>query len=216
MSRREAGSAAPTPAEEALRLVRDRSSVRALKALIPYARNSKKHSRAQIQQIKASLMEFGWTRPILMAEDGILAGHGTTTAALELAAEGKCPKGWPDPWSAPVVDLTHLSPAQRRAYVIADNRLAETGDGWDTEMLRLEAIDLKNDGFDIALAGWEDGDLRKLLGDDPTDEGEDDQKDSGATDVDKYLLLIEFRTEEELAAAFDEAKERGWSCKVMS
>lgn len=205
--------AQPEPAELAAAMAAKRYGTRPLRSLVPYARNSRTHTRAQISMLKGMLMEFGWTRPVAMAEDVILAGHGITMAALELANDGKCPPGWPDPWSAPVVDLSHLSAAQRRAYVIADNRAAEVS-GWDKELLAMELGELQEDGFKLDLTGWDDAELRKLLGDDPTGEG-----DGGGDDVrdeNKHILMVEFASEQDLAAAFEEAKERGWSCKIMS
>lgn len=151
---------APTAAELAADMAAKRYTVRPLRALVPYARNSRTHSPQQIAMLKAMLMEYGWTRPVAMADNVILAGHGITIAALELAGEGKCPPGWPDPQSAPVVDLSHLTADQRRAYVIADNKAAEAS-GWDKEVLALEFGDLRDAGFDLSLTGFDD---RSMLG----------------------------------------------------
>lgn len=112
--------------------------------LIPWATNSKLHSQGQIAQIAASILEFGFTAPVLIADGQILAGHGRVQAAQLLGME-----------EVPTIDLSHLTPAQRRAYVIADNRLAETGGGWDMEMLRAEMDRLSEEGIDLTLTGFD-------------------------------------------------------------
>jgi hypothetical protein len=101
-------------------------------ALVPYARNAKRHSDEQISKIAASIREFGFNAPILCTPDlTIIAGHGRVMAAQKLGLK-----------EVPCVILDHLTDTQRRAYVLADNRLGELGGGWDLEMLRLEAEDL--------------------------------------------------------------------------
>lgn len=157
---------------------------RALDELVPYARNARKHSPAQIGMVKASLLEFGWTTPIAIADDGILAGHARTIAAKELRDAGKAIPGNPDPDMAPTADLSHLSPKQRRAYIIADNQLALKA-GWDDELLRLELGDIREDGFDLGTLGFEDFDLTHLLGDDMPDpvtdeEGDEEEEATGS------------------------------------
>lgn len=116
--------------------------------LVPYARNSRTHSDAQIAQIAASIREFGWTNPILTDGDcGIIAGHGRVLAARKLGLD-----------TVPTIALAHLTETQRRAYVIADNRLAELA-GWDEETLALELRELKERGFELGLTGFDDADL---------------------------------------------------------
>jgi hypothetical protein len=125
---------------------------RALKTLAPFARNSRTHSDAQIAQLAASIREWGWTMPVLIDEAGtIIAGHGRVLAARSLGIE-----------EIPVMVAGGWSDAQRRAYVIADNRLAETA-GWDEALLGEELDLLGGDGFDITLTGFEAGDLAQLL-----------------------------------------------------
>ena len=120
--------------------------------LVPYARNARTHSDAQVAQIAASIREFGFTNPILVdGERGVIAGHGRLLAARKLGMA-----------EVPTLELSHLSAAQRRAYVIADNRLALSA-GWDDEMLRLELGDLRADGFDLALTGFDSDEIGKLL-----------------------------------------------------
>ena len=111
--------------------------------LIPYARNSRTHSDEQINQIAASIKEFGFLNPIIIdGENGIIAGHGRVMAANKLNIK-----------ELPCVDASHLSETQRRAYVIADNKLA-LNSGWDIEMLRVEFDELQEAGFDLELTGF--------------------------------------------------------------
>lgn len=120
--------------------------------LVPYARNSRTHSDAQVAQIAASIAEFGFTNPILAGGDGVIvAGHGRLAAAQKLGLA-----------MVPVVVLDHLTPTQRRALVIADNRIAENA-GWDSEMLANELSDLHADEFDLGLLGFDAEELSKLL-----------------------------------------------------
>jgi len=125
---------------------------KAVADLIPYVRNSRTHSDAQVAQIAASIKEFGWTNPILIdGENGIIAGHGRLLAARKLGQD-----------KVPTIELGHLSEAQKRAYVIADNQLALNA-GWDTSMLTLELGDLKAEGFDLELLGFDAAELEKLM-----------------------------------------------------
>lgn len=133
--------------------------------LIPFARNARTHSDAQVAQIAASIREFGWTNPVLVdGEAGIIAGHGRVLAARKLRMA-----------EVPTIELAHLSPAQRRAYVIADNQLALQA-GWDEQLLRLELGELATDGFDLNLLGFDDKALERLLAD-PGSEGLTDPDD---------------------------------------
>lgn len=114
-----------------------------LSSLIPYARNSRTHSPEQVAQIASSMKEFGFTNPVLIDEKGgIIAGHGRVLAAQKLGIE-----------EVPAIELSHLTETQKRAYVIADNKLALNA-GWDDEMLRLEFDELKEAGFDLELTGF--------------------------------------------------------------
>ena len=142
-----------------------------LDRLIPYARNARTHSDAQIGQIAASIAEFGFTAPVLVGSDGVIvAGHGRLAAARKLGLA-----------TVPVVVLDHLTPNQRRALVIADNKIAENA-GWDEELLRIELEALKDDGFDLDLTGFDADALADLLaGDEPEHTGQTD--DDAAPDV---------------------------------
>jgi DNA modification methylase len=122
--------------------------------LIPYARNARTHSEEQVAQVAASIVEFGWTNPILVGADGvIIAGHARLAAARKLKLT-----------EVPVIVLDHLTPTQRRALVLADNRLALSA-GWDEEMLRVELESLEEDGFDLDLVGFTDEEVEELLRD---------------------------------------------------
>jgi ParB-like chromosome segregation protein Spo0J len=127
---------------------------RKVEALIPYARNPRTHSDAQIAKIAASIVEYGWTNPVLVdGDNGIIAGHGRLAAARKLGLD-----------QVPVIELA-TSPAQKRALVIADNRLALDA-GWDEEMLALELAELSEAGYDLALTGFENIEIEALLADD--------------------------------------------------
>lgn len=141
--------------------------------LLPYARNARTHSEEQIAQIAASIAEFGFTNPILAGSDGVIvAGHGRLAAAQKLGIK-----------QVPVVVLDHLSPTQRRALVIADNRIAENA-GWDEAMLRIELVALQDDDFDVSLTGFDADALAELMA---GDEGEG----TGQTDDDAVPEVTE-------------------------
>ena len=126
---------------------------RKVEDLIPYARNSRTHSDAQVAQIAASVREFGWTNPVLVdGENGIIAGHGRVLAARKLGMD-----------EVPCIELAGLSDTQRRAYVIADNKLALNG-GWDDELLALELGELNAADFDMALIGFDAAGLALAMG----------------------------------------------------
>ena len=140
--------------------------------LTPYARNSRTHSDEQVAQVAASIKEFGWTNPILIDEDnGIIAGHGRLQAAQRLGES-----------EVPTITLTGLSEAQKRAYVIADNKLALNA-GWDNEMLAVEIADLLEDGFDLGLTGFDGDEINSLLA--------DGNKTDGLTDDDEIREVAE-------------------------
>lgn len=128
--------------------------IRSIDDITPYARNSRTHSDEQVAQIAASIREFGWTTPILIDEEGsVICGHGRLLAARKLGqaeVEVIVARGWSD--------------AKKRAYVIADNKLALNA-GWDMELLALELADLKEFDFDLGLTGFSDEELSKLLPD---------------------------------------------------
>ena len=139
--------------------------------LVPYARNSRTHSPEQVAQIAASIKEYGFTNPVLIdANNTLIAGHGRVMAAQSI--------GLP---TVPAIRLAHLTDAQRRAYVIADNKLAENA-GWDMATLAREVEDLTADGYDIDLLGFGADELTALLG----EYGQDAAKPGdGLTDPDE-------------------------------
>ncbi len=125
---------------------------RPVEALVPYARNARTHSEAQVALIAGSIREYGFTNPVLVdGENGIIAGHGRVMAARKLGLA-----------TVPVIELAHLSEAQKRAYILADNRLAEQA-GWDRDLLALEIADLKDLGIDAMDLGFEAADLDALF-----------------------------------------------------
>ena len=124
-------------------------------SLVPYARNSRTHNAAQIDKIAASIREIGFLNPIITdGQSGIIAGHGRVLAAQKLGLA-----------TLPVIEASHLTDAQRRAYVIADNRLALDA-GWDNDLLKIELQDMDADGFDLTITGFDLGELSTLF-DDP-------------------------------------------------
>ena len=125
-----------------------------LDRLTPYAKNARTHSETQIADLAGSIVEYGFTAPLLVSGDGgILSGHGRFAAAKKLALD-----------VVPVVVLDHLTPTQRRAYILADNAIAQAA-GWDEELLASELADLSAAGFDLGLTGFSDEEIADLLGD---------------------------------------------------
>ena len=137
-----------------------------INSLIGYARNARTHSKEQILQLRASLREYGFVNPIIVDKElNIIAGHGRVTAAK---AEGMT--------EVPCVFVEHLTETQKRAYILADNRLALNA-GWDDEMLSIELSDLKGADFDLSLLGFSDAEMNKLLS---SEEVQDDDFDLSA------------------------------------
>jgi hypothetical protein len=130
---------------------------RRIDSLVPYARNARTHSDAQVSQIAASMVEWGWTNPILVDEEGgIIAGHGRIMAASKLAEGGRA-----DFLTAPVMVARGWSEAQKRSYVIADNKLALNA-GWNEKQLAIELADLAEMGADVGLIGFSDDEMLAL------------------------------------------------------
>ena len=168
--------------------------------LVAYFNNSRTHSESQINQIVASIEQFGWTNPILLdGKNGVIAGHGRLLAAIKMDAE-----------QVPTIDLAHLTDTQKRAYIIADNKLAMNA-GWDEETLANELKDMED--FDLSLLGFSNDELEKYL-----KENKDDDESDGKETIDesRNILLIECFSETELQKLFDEMKGRGFECKIMS
>ncbi|MFV8548025.1 ParB N-terminal domain-containing protein, partial [Ralstonia pseudosolanacearum] len=148
---------------------------RKVAALIPYARNPRTHNDEQVARIAASIVEYGWTNPVLVdGENGVIAGHGRLAAARQLGMD-----------EVPVIELAHLSPTQKRALILADNRIALDA-GWDEELLALEFAELADAGYDLALTGFNDAEIDALLADElgeAEDDGASDPEPDEADDV---------------------------------
>ena len=142
--------------------------------LIPYARNARTHSPEQVARIAGSIKEFGWTAPILVdGDNGIIAGHGRLAAAQKLKMT-----------EVPCIELSGLSDTQRRAYILADNKLALDA-GWDEELLKVELDELKVEGVDLDGIGFSDEELADLTGDGSSSEKtEDEERVSDALKID--------------------------------
>ena len=124
-----------------------------IESLVPYVNNSRTHSDQQVAQVAASIREFGFTNPVLVdADNGIIAGHGRVLAARKLGMA-----------EVPCIRLAHLTETQKKAYIIADNKLALNG-GWDDELLALELGELHAADFDMALLGFEASELSIKMG----------------------------------------------------
>ncbi|ARU21572.1 membrane protein [Ralstonia solanacearum] len=149
---------------------------RKVAALIPYVRNPRTHSDEQVARIAASIVEYGWTNPVLVdGGNGVIAGHGRLAAARKLGME-----------TVPVIELAHLSPTQKRALILADNRIALDA-GWDEELLALEFAELADAGYDLALTGFNEAEIDALLaenvGDDEDGNGTEEGEADAADDV---------------------------------
>lgn len=129
------------------------AELRPIDSLKPYPRNARTHSEEQVAQIAASIKEFGWTTPVLVdGENGVIAGHGRLLAARKLGMA-----------EVPVIELGRLTAAQKRAYILADNRIAESA-GWDAELLAVELDELRDMQFDLGVIGFAPGELNELIG----------------------------------------------------
>jgi DNA modification methylase len=140
-----------------------RIDYRAIGDLVPYARNARTHSDAQVALIAGSIREYGFTNPVLVdGENGIIAGHGRVMAARQLGMD-----------KVPVIELAHLTEAQRKAYILADNKLAEQA-GWDKDLLAIEVADLTALGVDLTGIGFDAAEIDALLGRTEPDPREDE------------------------------------------
>lgn len=121
-------------------------------SLIPYINNARTHSAEQVSQIAASIKEFGFTNPVLIdGENGLIAGHGRVMAARKLGLK-----------DVPCIQLAHLTEAQKRAYILADNKIA-LASSWDDDLLALELSQLDDLGFDLAMTGFSEDELADLM-----------------------------------------------------
>ena len=169
--------------------------------IIPYARNPRKNDEA-IAKVAASLKEFGWQQPIVVDNEMVVvAGHTRLAAARTLGMD-----------AVPVVIADNLTPAQVKAYRLADNRVGQEAE-WDDDLLRLEINDLEAENYNLTETGFDVDELGKLFGED-NDIGSN--PDNIVTDEDKNMIVIEVDTEAECAELYEELKERGINCKLMS
>jgi ParB-like chromosome segregation protein Spo0J len=167
--------------------------------LIPYVNNSRTHSDEQVAQIAASIKEFGWTNPILVdGKNGIIAGHGRLLAARKLGHK-----------EVPTIELSELTDAQKRAYIIADNKLALNA-GWDDEMLKLEIQQLNDLNFDLTLLGFDEVELAKMF-----DEVVDEEPE-GENYQEVFNIIVECSNEAEQEKIFNRLDSEGYKCRVQS
>ena len=172
-------------------------------SLIPFAKNSRTHSPEQVAQIAASIKEWGFTSPILVDETGsILAGHGRLAASRKLGLE-----------TVPVMVAEGWTDAQKRAYVIADNKLALNA-GWDMDMLKIEISDLGDQNFDLELLGFDDIELATLFDENPEEDEEKDLKEESYNEV--FNIIIECKDEAEQEKIFNRLDSEGYKCRVQS
>ena len=166
--------------------------------LTPYERNARTHSTEQVAQIAASIVEFGFTNPILVdSHDGIIAGHGRLIAAFELGLK-----------TVPVVVLDHLSERQRKAYILADNQLALNA-GWDTDLLREELQDLAAEDFDLELIGFSDQELADLTGSVEELEGMPELQAGDKQPIQQMTFTLHDDQVEIIKEAIEKAKDMG-------
>ena len=167
--------------------------------LIPYVNNSRTHSDEQVAQIAASIKEFGWTNPILVdGKSGIIAGHGRLLAARKLGHK-----------EVPTIELSELTDAQKRAYIIADNKLALNA-GWDDEVLKLEIQQLSDLNFDLTLLGFDEVELAKMF-----DEVVDEEPE-GENYQEVFNIIVECSNEAEQEKIFNRLDSEGYKCRVQS
>jgi hypothetical protein len=187
--------------------------------LVPYARNTRTHSDEQVAVIMASLVEFGFSKPILVEGTGIIAGHGTTMAALRLYETKqriKTPSGKELPEGyVPTLDCTGWSKAQKQAYIIADNAIAERA-GWDAELLKVEISDLERMNVPTGTLGFDADHLSKML---YPDAGNEPGSGSAETVpdgyVEQYAVIVVCRDSAHQEEVFDKLQADGYTVKVV-
>jgi len=168
--------------------------------LIPYVNNSRTHSDEQVMQVASSIKEFGFTNPILIDDDGgIIAGHRRLLAAKKLDID-----------EVPCIRLGYLSEAQRKAYVIADNKLA-LNSGWDNDLLKIELMQLDSIDFDLNLTGFDLSELANIF--DPVTE-EIELKEQTYSET--FNIIIECDDEQNQESIYNELQEKGYKCQVQS
>lgn len=174
--------------------------------LIPYVNNSRTHSDEQVTQIAASIKEFGFLNPVIIdGANGIIAGHGRVMAAKKLGLQ-----------QVPCIEASHLSEAQKKAYIIADNKLALNA-GWDFDLLKIEIESLQEDDFKLDLLGFDIDGLNEVLGFD--DIAEEDEEEPGQDYEDNYKeqygVIIMCKNAEEQEKIFNKMQQNGYEVKVV-
>ena len=171
--------------------------------IIPYVNNARKHSEKQINQICASIQEFGFLNPCLVDKNNsLIAGHGRIEAATKLGMK-----------KVPCIRLEHLSDSQRKAYIIADNKLALNSE-WDEDLLKLEFEELKELDFSIDIMGFDDVELKKIIGELEAFEPDLPDENDGSEKEPTFILRVEFSNEDEQQMIFTELRDRGYKVKV--
>jgi ParB-like chromosome segregation protein Spo0J len=177
----------------------DRVERRSVDALVPYARNARKHTPGQVRQVAASIKEWGWTIPVLIDEQGgIIAGHARILAAQKLGLV-----------SVPVMIAIGWPEDKKAAYIIADNKLALNAE-WDDETLKSEFERLE-ESFDLDLTGFSDRELDRLLGDEEDEAGRGASKLAGFG----FSIVVECTNEEEQAKLLQRLEDEGLKCRCL-
>lgn len=174
-------------------------------ALVPYARNTRTHTEAQVAQIAASIREFGFTNPVLVKADRtIIAGHGRIQAAQLLGLE-----------TVPCLVLDYLTDIQAKALAIADNKIP-LNSGWDAELLKLEVEELKDAGVDMGLLAFGEDELRQLLFGPAQELSSSSDEPLSVSDHPQYLVVIQCLNEMEQQEVYNEFESRGMKCKLIT
>jgi len=174
---------------------------RSVESLIPYARNARTHSDEQVAQIAASIKEWGWTTPVLVDETGqIIAGHGRVMAARKLGLE-----------EIPVMVASGWSEAQRRAYVLADNKIA-LNSGWDMDLLKVELQDIGEMSFDLDKIGFSVEEMTSFFVETENENNIPEQKELKNT----FEVAIECENEMQQEDIFNRLTQEGYKCRVLT
>lgn len=172
---------------------------RPVASLIAHTRNARRHTDAQVAQVAESIRAFGFNAPVLIDESStIIAGHCRVMAAKSLGME-----------SVPCVIVDDLDDAQKRAYVLADNKLTDNSD-WDAELLRLEIEDLQLLGVDMGLVGFAPDELQRLFGEQP------EPGPSRIVNGDEFLVIVSCANESEQQRLYAEMQERGLQTRIVT
>lgn len=169
-------------------------------SLIAYINNARTHSDYQIKLLASSIKEFGFNNPILIdSAHGVIAGHGRLLAAKLLALE-----------EVPTICLDHLSDIQKKAYILADNRLALDA-GWDLELLKLEMELLQDKNFNLDLIGFSQTQIDEILG----NTNKEDDLQEPASEKNEFIVIVHCNYESEQKKLYEELEKRGYQCKLM-